>query len=89
MIQESQPALASASRAALDDESRRIRRLQVVVRLALSIIAEGHLPYDEAAKLAAATRRVALTLFPDSSETFDLLYAPKFRQLIREVYRLQ
>ena len=89
MIQETQPALPAPSRAALDDESRRIRRLQVVVRLALSIIAEGHLPYAEAAELAAASRRVALTLFPESGETFDLLYSPKFRQLIREIYRLQ
>ena len=89
MILQGQPAPHPVSRAAIDDESRRIRRLQFVIRLALSIIGEGQMPYEEAVDLAAATRNVALTLFPESGETFDLLYRPQFRRLIREVYRLQ
>lgn len=89
MILPDQPAPPAASTAAIAEESRRIRRLQIVVRLALGIIAEGQLPYPEACELLSATRRVALTLFPDSHHTFDLLYAPKFRRLIAEVYRLQ
>jgi hypothetical protein len=89
MILPGQPELSAATRAAVDEESRRIRRLQIVVRLALGIIAEGSLPYEEAIELAGATRNVALTLFPESGETFDLLYRPKFQRLIREVYRVQ
>lgn len=88
MILPDQPAPPPASTAAVAEESRRIRRLQILVRLALGIIAEGQLPYPEACELLSATRRVALTLFPDSHHTFDLLYAPKFRRLIAEVYRL-
>ncbi len=79
----------AVTRAAIDDESRRIRRLQIVVRLALGIIAAGQIPYEEASELAAATRNVALTLFPEGGETYDLLYHPKFRRLLREVYHLQ
>ncbi len=89
MIFPGQSELPAASRAAIDEESRRIRRLQIVVRLALGIIAEGSLPYQEAVELAGATRNVALTLFPESGATFDLLYRPKFQRLIREVYRVQ
>ena len=77
------------TREEIDDESRRIRRLRIVVHLALNIIAQGQLPIEEARELAAATKRVALTLFPDKSETYDLIYRPKFQRLINEVYRLQ
>lgn len=77
------------TREEIDDESRRIRRLRIVVHLALNIIAQGGLPLEEAHELAAATRRVALTLFPDKSETYDLIYQPKFQRLMNEVYRLQ
>lgn len=77
------------TRAEIDEESRRVRRLRIVVSMALQIIAQGDLPYEEALDLVAATRRVAVTLFPGKGETFDLLYRPKFQRLIREVYRVQ
>jgi hypothetical protein len=73
----------------IDEESRRVRRLRIVVSLALNIIAQGEMPLEEALDLAAATRRVALTLFPGKDAVYDLIYRPKFQQLINEVYRLQ
>lgn len=73
----------------IDEESRRIRRLRIVVNMALSIIAQGQMPIEEAHDLVAATRRVALQLFPGKGEVYDLIYRPKFQRLIREVYRLQ
>jgi len=73
----------------IDEESRRTRRLRIVVHLALSVIAQGNLPIEEAVELAAATKRVALTLFPDKEQTYDLIYQPKFQRLMDEVYRLQ
>jgi hypothetical protein len=78
-----------STREEIDEESRRARRLRIVVHLALSVIAQGSLPFDEAQELAAATKRVALTLFPDKEFTYDLIYRPKFRRLMSEVYRLQ
>ena len=74
---------------AIAEESRRVRRLRLVVNMALGIIAQGDLPYEEAADLATATRRLALQLFPGKEQTYDLIYQPKFLHLIREVYRLQ
>ena len=73
----------------IDEEFRRARRLQIVVNLALGIIAQGSLPFEEAQELAAATKRVALTLFPDKEATYDLIYRPKFQRLMSELYRLQ
>jgi len=79
----------SPTNAEIDEESRRVRRLRIVVNLSLSLIAQGDLPYEEAQEIAAATRRLAEQLFPGKGEVYDLLYRPKFRRLINEVYRLQ
>jgi hypothetical protein len=75
--------------AEIDEESRRTRRLRIVINLTLDVISQGHLPYDEAIELVAAARRVALQLFPEKGDTYDLIYAPKFARLTREMYRIQ
>ncbi|HKM90556.1 MAG TPA: hypothetical protein VJX29_08075 [Candidatus Acidoferrales bacterium] len=74
------------SREEIEEESRRIRRLRIAVHLALSCIAHGGMPLEEALGLEEATRKVALKLFPGKGPTFDLIYAPKFERMIREVY---
>ena len=79
----------SPTKAEIDEESRRVRRLRIVVNLSLSLIAQGNLPYEEAQEIAAAARRLAENLFPGKGEVYDLLYRPQFRRLINEVYRLQ
>ena len=79
----------ASSNEEIDEESRRIRRLRIAVSLALNIIAQGRMPVEEASELVEATRRVALTLFPDKGDTYDLIYRPKFRRLMKEVYGLQ
>jgi hypothetical protein len=71
----------------IDEESRRIRRLRISVYLALSCIAQGGMSLEEARALAESTRTAALRLFPGKGPTFDLIYAPQFERLIREVYR--
>jgi hypothetical protein len=77
------------SKEEIDEESRRARRLRIVVDMALNIIAQGDLSLEDALDLTAATRRVALRLFPGKEDAFDLIYRPKFQRLISEVYRLQ
>jgi hypothetical protein len=39
--------------------------------------------------MAAATRRLALDMFPGKERAFDLLYRPKFQRVMHEIYRLQ
>ncbi len=73
----------------IDEESRRIRRLRILVRLTLETIAEGGLSAEEAAGMIAATRRVALEMFPGKERAFDLIYRPQFQRLMHAVYRLQ
>lgn len=78
----------SASDSEVQEESRRARRLQVAVSLAMNIISQSNLSVEEAAELVAATKRVALRLFPDKEATFDLIYKPRLQRLLVEKYRL-
>ena len=73
----------------IDEESRRIRRLRILVHLTLESIAGGDLTPEEAAGMVAATRRVALEMFPGKERAFDLIYRPKFQRVMNAVYRLQ
>jgi hypothetical protein len=73
----------------IDDESRRIRRLRILVRLTVETIAEGGLSAEEASGMIAATRRVALEMFPGKDRAFDLIYRPQFQRVMHAMYRLQ
>jgi len=74
---------------AIREEAYRVRQLQMTVRLVMNVISQSNLPFEEAAQLVADTRRVALVLFPDKGETYDLIYQPRLQRLLREKYRLQ
>jgi hypothetical protein len=73
----------------IDEESRQIRRLRILVRLTIETIAGGGLTPEEAAGMIAATRRVALEMFPGKESAFDLLYRPQFQRVMNAIYRLQ
>jgi hypothetical protein len=73
----------------IDEESRRIRRLRILVHLTLDTIASGDLSAEEAAGMVAAIRRVALEMFPGKERAFDLIYKPQFQRLMHAVYKLQ
>jgi len=70
------------------EESRKVRRLQIVVDLVMSVLRQSEIPVEEAAQLVAQTRAYALSLFPDKEPTYDLLYQSKFRRLMNEKYRM-
>ena len=74
---------------AILEESRRIRRLQLMVNLVSSVISQGNLPVEEASQLVASAKQAALNLFPDKELAFDLIYKPRLQRLMQEVYRLQ
>jgi len=70
------------------EESRKVRRLQIVVDLVMNVISQSELSVEEAAELVAQTRAFALTLFPDKGPTYDLLYQSKFQRLMGEKYKM-
>ncbi len=74
----------------LKEESRKIRRLQMVMNMVMQVIAQDHtLTVDEASEMVADTRRAALVMFPDKELAFDLIYWPRLQRLMRERYRMQ
>jgi hypothetical protein len=77
------------SNAEIDEESRRIRRLRIVVNMSLGLIAQGGMPYEEAQEIVAAAKKLAEEFFPGKGHVFELLYRPQFRRLINSMYRLQ
>jgi hypothetical protein len=74
----------------MEEESRKIRRLQLMMSMVLSVIGQDpSLTVEEASELAAGAKRAALAMFPDKELAFDLLYKPRLQRLMRERFRLQ
>lgn len=72
------------------EEARKIRRLQLIVSMVMSVIGQDtSLTLEEASELAAGAKRAALAMFPDKELAFDLLYKPRLKRLIRDRFRLQ
>ncbi len=72
----------------IQDENKRVRRLQIMVSLVMNVISQGNLPVEEASELVASTKRAALTLFPDKELAYDLIYKPRLQRLMVEKYRI-
>ena len=72
------------------EEARKIRRLQVMISMVMSVISQDpDLTVEEASELAANARRAALAMFPDKELAFDILYKPRLQRLMKERFRLQ
>ena len=73
-----------------NEEARRIRRLQVMMNMVMSVISQDpDLTVEEASEMAANARRAALSMFPDKELAYDLIYRPRLQRLMNERFRLQ
>jgi hypothetical protein len=68
----------------LEDEDRRVRQLRIAVSLALNVIAQTNVSLAQAREIEAATRAMALRMFPGKELAFDLIYLPRFRRLLAD-----
>lgn len=74
----------------LKDEQRKLRRLQIMVNMVMSVISQDMtMTIDEASEMVADTRRAALAMFPGKELAFDLIYRPRLQRLMRERFRIQ
>jgi hypothetical protein len=72
------------------DEAKRLRRLQLMMSMVMSVISQDpNLTIEEAAEMAANARKAALTMFPDKELAYDILYRPRLKRLMNERFRLQ
>jgi hypothetical protein len=73
-----------------EEEARKIRRLQLMISMVMSVIGQDpSLTLEEASELAANAKRAALAMFPDKEFTYDILYKPRLQRLMNERFRLQ
>jgi hypothetical protein len=68
----------------LADETRRARKVRQLVDIATALIVQSNMTVREAETLVQTVRERILALFPDGTETYELIYAARFRRLIDE-----
>ena len=73
-----------------EDARRKLRRLQIMMNMVISVISQDEdLTVEEAAELAANAKRAALAMFPDKEFAYDILYRPRIQRVIAERFRVQ
>jgi hypothetical protein len=73
-----------------EEERRKLRRLQIMMNMVMSVIGQDQdLTVEEAAELAANAKRAALAMFPDKEFAYDILYKPRLQRLMAERFHLQ
>jgi hypothetical protein len=71
-------------------EAQKIRRLQIMISVVMSVISQDpNLTIEEASELVAGAKRAALAMFPDKELAYDILYKPRLQRLMNERFRLQ
>lgn len=74
----------------VQQEAQKIRRLQIMISMVMSVISQDpDLTVEEASELAAGAKRAALAMFPDKEFAYDILYKPRLQRLMRERFHLQ
>jgi hypothetical protein len=74
----------------VQQEAQKIRRLQIMISMVMSVISQDpNLTVEEASELAAGAKRAALAMFPDKEFAYDILYKPRLQRLMRERFHLQ
>jgi len=74
----------------IEDENKRLRRLQIMMSMVMQVISEqSDLSLEEASELVASSRRAALNLFPGKELAYDLIYKPRLQRLMNERFHLQ
>jgi hypothetical protein len=69
------------------EENKKIRRLRFMVDFSLEYIRTQRLNHDQAIMVVEGVKRFALGLFPEKEETFDIVYAPRFKRLLNEKFQ--
>jgi hypothetical protein len=71
------------------EEQKLIRRLQMMMNMVMSVIAQdASLTVDDASQMIADSRKAALAMFPGKELAYDLIWQPRFQRLMRERFRI-
>ena len=74
----------------IEEERRKLRRLQIMMSMVMSVISQdADLSVEEASEMAANAKRAAVAMFPDKEFAYDILYKPRLQRLMAERFHLQ
>jgi hypothetical protein len=73
-----------ATREQIADEARRAWKVRQLVDIASSLIMQSNMTRRDAEALIQQVRGQILQLFPQGADTYELVYAPRFRRLLDE-----
>ena len=85
-----EPQDVYSSQQEVEEERRKLRRLQIMMSMVMSVISQdADLSVEEASEMAANAKRAALAMFPDKEFAYDILYKPRLQRLMAERFHLQ
>jgi len=78
------------SEQSVEEENRKIRRLQMMMNMVMSVLSQDEdLTVEQASELVANSKKAALAMFPDKELAYDLIYRPRLQRLMNERFHLQ
>ncbi len=78
------------NQAEINEENKKIRRLQIMMSMVLSVLSQDpNLTLEEATELVTNSKRAALAMFPDKELAYDLIYRPRLQRVLNERFRIQ
>ena len=81
---------AAQSEQSVEEENRKIRRLQMMMNMVMSVLSQDEdLTVEQASELVANSKKAALAMFPDKELAYDLIYRPRLQRLMNERFHLQ
>jgi hypothetical protein len=71
-----------------EEELRKLRRLQIMVGMVLSVLRQDtNLTQPQAREMADNCRTAALAMFPGKELAFDMIYKPRLERAMKERFR--
>jgi hypothetical protein len=85
-----EPQAATGELLEQEEERRKLRKLQIMMSMVMSVISQdAGMSVEEASELAANAKRAALAMFPDKEFAYDILYKPRLQRIMAERFHLQ
>jgi hypothetical protein len=90
MMENRETRNVDANQAEIEEENKKIRRLQIMMSMVISVLSQDpNLTWEEANELVASSKRAALAMFPDKELAYDLIYRPRLQRILNERFRVQ
>ena len=70
------------------EEEKKVRRLRNLVDVTCCVLYQDSMSREDACRMIAGVKKMALELFPDKEETFDMIYGSRLRRILCERFPL-